>query len=401
MNQNALTVLFYLNKAKTNKNGLCPIKCRITYLKERKEFSTGIFVNSNEWHAKRQKIDQTDQKNRQKNIQLEIIKSKLQRSFLELQVSHFEFRVEDIFKTYFGESLEAEINTLEYFTKFLQKKEKLIGIDIQLATWKKFRYAKIQFASFINWKFKKRDIQLSHLKLQHAKDFEYYLKTELHQKQVTINKTIQRLRKPIREAVNEGILVKDPFAGYLPGRIKKEVVFLSTEELKVFEGHNFAQIRLGVVRDLFVFCCYTGLAYNEMSNLKKEHIVKGFDGNLWIKMNRKKTNKEISIPLLPKAIGILKKYEGLDDFLLPRYSNQKINSYLKEIADIVCVRKRITHHTARKTFASTVLLYNDVPMEIVSELLGHSSIKITRNYYGKVVQKRVGAEISRLKGKLN
>ena len=132
-----------------------------------------------------------------------------------------------------------------------------------------------------------------------------------------------------------------------------------------------------------------------MSNLRKEHIIKGFDGNEWISMKREKTDKLISVPLLPKAKMILGKYRDVGDYALPRFSNQKINSYLKEIAGIVGINKSISHHMARKTFASTVLLYNDVPMEIVSELLGHSSMKITQEYYGKIVQKRESEEMSR------
>ncbi len=127
-----------------------------------------------------------------------------------------------------------------------------------------------------------------------------------------------------------------------------------------------------------------------MSQLNKNHIVKGFDGNLWIEMFRQKTGKEFSVPLLPKAISIVEKYKSEDrETLLPVISNQKFNSYLKEIAEILGINKKLTHHTARKTFASTVLLYNDVPIEIVSELLGHSSISITQEYYGKVVKKKV------------
>ena len=133
-----------------------------------------------------------------------------------------------------------------------------------------------------------------------------------------------------------------------------------------------------------------------MASLKKAHIVKGFDGNEWIQMKRKKTDKLISVPLLPKAKMILDKYQDTRDYALPKFSNQKINSYLKEIGGIVGINKPISHHMARKTFASTVLLYNDVPMEVVSELLGHSSMKITQEYYGKVVQKRVSEEMERV-----
>jgi integrase len=179
------------------------------------------------------------------------------------------------------------------------------------------------------------------------------------------------------------------------------VVFLSNDELSEIESHNFSQPRLELVRDLFVFCCYTGLAFNEMSNLEPKHIILGFDNNQWIEMVREKTNKKISIPLLPKSKVIIEKYTGTEcKYVLPRISNQKFNSYLKEIAEVIGVEKNLTHHTARKTFASTVLLYNDVPIEIVSELLGHSKISTTQEYYAKVVKKKVSQEMLRLSNKI-
>ena len=152
-----------------------------------------------------------------------------------------------------------------------------------------------------------------------------------------------------------------------------------------------------LVKDLFVFCCYTGLAYNELSRLEHKHIEKGFDGLLWISMKREKTSKDFSIPLLPQAESLINKYRSKTSLVFPKISNQKYNSYLKEIAAIVGIEKKLTTHIARKTFASTVLLYNDVPMEVVSELLGHSSMKITQDSYGKVVQRSLSKEINRIK----
>lgn len=401
MNQKSLQVLFYLNRSKQNRKGLCPIKCRITYDKRRKEFSTGEFISASNWNSKKQKSQSKSMSHEQINTQLAIISANIKKAYLQLQLASDGFSVADIFDNYKGKPTIEEYGVVRYFKGFLDKKKKLVGIDIQLGTWKKFNYANRQVKDFIKWKHGKLDYPLGKLKLQFLHDFEYYLKTERHQSQVTINKAIQRFRKPIREAVGEGYLEKDPFVLHKPGRVSKEVVFLSTEELLLLEGHHFTQPRLQLVKDLFIFCCYTGLAYHEMSSLKEEHIITGFDGNEWIKMKRQKTNKMISVPLLPQAKNILDKYNEVQDYALPKFSNQKINSYLKEIAGIVGIEKSISHHMARKTFASTVLLYNDVPMEVVSELLGHSSIKITQDYYGKIVQKRVGEEMRRIASKHN
>lgn len=399
MNQKNLIILFYLNRAKTNQKGVCPIYCRLTYALKRKQFSTGQMISPANWNTKLQKSMVKGVSGDQVNLQLELIKNAIRKAYLQLQLVGCDFNVDEIFNAYLGKHSNRELGLIEYFKEFLNKKEKLIGKDLQLVTWRKYNYVFLQVSEFIKWKFHKNDILLEKLKLQFLDDFEYFLKTERNQVQVTINKSIQRLRKPVKIAVSEGYLEKDPFALHLPGRVIKEVVFLSSDELEKLEKHQFSQPRLELVKDLFIFCCYTGLAYREMSDLKKEHIVTGFDGNLWIQMKRQKTNRVISVPLLPKAKLIINKYDSDNEFVLPKFSNQKINSYLKEIAGVIGINKSISHHMARKTFASTVLLYNNVPIEIVSELLGHSSIKMTQDYYGKVVQKKVSTEINRLSSK--
>ncbi len=172
------------------------------------------------------------------------------------------------------------------------------------------------------------------------------------------------------------------------------------EELKKLEEKTFKIKRIQIIKDCFVFCCYTGLAFKEMTNLKKEHLVKGHDGMDWLRIKRQKTNKTVSIPILPKAQRIIDKYESDSEYVLPVTSNVRFNSYLKEIADVVGLTKNLTHHMARRTFARTVLLYNDVSMEIVSELLGHMKLATTQQSYGKIVQKRVGEEMKWLNEKL-
>ncbi len=401
MNQESLSVLFYLNKAKTNQKGICPLYCRITFRKKRKQFSTSFFVNPNSWNSKKQLVKEQTEYSNSINGQLSLINQKIQKAYLFLQVQNIDFTVDDILDKFFNKIIQKEDNVVSYFKKYLATQSKLINKDIKPVTWKKFEYVCNHVESFISFKYNKKDYPLDKLNQQFLTEFEYYLKTEKDQKQVTVNKVIQRFRKPIKLAVSEGYLNHDPFINHKPNRVKKEVVFLTSEELILLEKYHFQQSRLGLVRDLFIFCCYTGLAYHEMVNLKKEHLVIGFDGNKWIQIKREKTSKLISVPLLPKAIFLIRKYETISEYVLPKFSNQKINSYLKEISVIVGINKTITHHTARKTFASTVLLYNDVPMEIVSELLGHSNMNITQEYYGKVVQKSVGREMVRLSEKLS
>ncbi len=397
MYPNKLSIRFVISKAKMNKRNLCPISCRLTLQGKRKAFSTGLFVNPSNWDSKKQIVLNGDIESKAKNGQLTQIHQKLSNTVLALQLRADEFIVDDILDKFFNKSIKKEDYVVSYFKKFLLTKSELIGKGIKMSTWKKFDYVCNDVTVFIRLKHKVKDYPLHKLSLHFLIEFEHYLKTVKNQKQVTINKAIQRFRKAILTALAEGYLDTDPFVGYTPKKVIKEVVFLSSEELEKLENLNFTQPRLQLVKDLFIFCCYTGLAYQEMFNLRKEHIIKGFDGNQWIQMKREKTSKSLSIPLLKKVKTIIQKYShDSTEYVLPRFSNQKINSYLKEIADIVGIQKRLTHHTARKTFASTILLYNDVPMEIVSELLGRSSLKITQDYYGKVVQKRIGLEITRI-----
>ena len=152
---------------------------------------------------------------------------------------------------------------------------------------------------------------------------------------------------------------------------------------------------------MFVFCCYTGLGFKEMINLKYDDITYRFDNNEWLTIKRNKTSKNYHIPLLPQAKVIIEKYQNDSDFVLPQMSNPKFNAYLKEIAMIVEIDFNLTHHIARKTFATTVLLFNDISMEVVSELLGHSKLATTQEHYAKVVQSKVSEQMNILSKKLN
>lgn len=404
MKYNKLSVLFLVDKTKINKQGKCPIKCRITYLGKRKSFSTGLFAYPENWHSKQQKSKPPSKENDYTNTQISLISQKINQAFLLLQVNDRAFDVEDIYLQYKGKNIKADKTLLEVFELHNSRMLKLVGVEYTKSTYNKFLEAKNHISNFIKNQFNKRDVMLESLNMKFLDDFDYYLKAEKGHKQITINKSIQRVRKIVKLAIAEGYLNQDPFIMYKPKRYERKIMFLTLQELKTLEQYSFAQKRLEQVRDMFVFCCYTGLAYAEMSNLSNEHIKKGFDGNLWIEMYRQKTKSRVSVPLLPKAIGVIEKYNSKDSkskSLLPIISNQKFNSYLKEIAVIIGVDKRLTHHMARKTFATTVLLYNDVPMEIVSELLGHSSIKITQGHYAKVVQSKVSEHVQRLSKKLN
>jgi len=402
MSPNTIKILFLISATRKNKKGLVPLLCRLTYLQKRKQFATGLFINPDCWNSKKQKAFPSKEENDFINTQLSLIKSKVNQAFLMLQVNEINFDVQDIYLAFRGENTKSNKTFLEVVELHNSRMEKLVGKTYAPKYYQKWKGMHTIMKDFIKFTYKKNDLLLSSLTTKFLDDLDYYLKSQKNHKQITINKCIQRTKQLIRLAISEGYLNQDPFAYYKLKRYKKEVVFLTPEELKLVEKHNFYQKRLEQVQDLFIFCCYTGLAYAEMSALKREHIITGYDGNTWISMFRKKTGKQFSVPLLKMPISILNKYESLDtDRALPKISNQKFNSYIKEICEIVGIEKNISHHIARKTFASTVLLYNNVPMEIVSELLGHSKMAITQEHYGKVMQRKLGDEMLRLQKKMN
>jgi integrase/recombinase XerD len=396
MNDYKLSILFLLQKVRINKQGKCPIRCRITFRKTRRIFSTGLSINPDYWDSKKQKALPPNPDSTNLNNKLSLIYQQIDKAFLMLQILPNDFDVDDVYRKYKGEDSKEEITILGAYDLHNQKTEKLIGIDFNKLSWSRYVESRRKVALFISKFYKRKDVRLKDLDLKFIKDLEYFFKTELKLKQATVYRSIQRVKKIIQFAISENYLKKDPFHLYKNRKYKTIIVYLTDVELKNLESYRFSQDRLQHVKDLFIFCCYTGLAYNEMTTLTTNNIEIGFDGKEWIQMIRKKTNRKISIPVLPKAREILDKYDNA----LPSISNQKFNSYLKEISELVGIDKKLTHHTARKTFATTVLLFNNVPMEIVSELLGHSNMNITQAHYGKIVQSKVSAEIHKLNDKL-
>lgn len=396
MNFNQVKVLFVLSKSKMNMKGLCPLICRITYNNKRKEFSTGFLVSEDEWNAKSQVITSKTAYAKNVNTHLNKMYRDVLSTYSEVVIDNTIFSVQDIYNAYMGTSKKGILYVVEYFDDYLLKIKRLVGKDMEESTWKKFENALMHLKSFIKWKYEQQDLLLRDVNLFFIQEFEFYLKAIKNLANATIYKVLQRFKKVMMHAENEGMISRTPFALYKSVTVKKEVIYLTFEELQELETYTITQPRLNLVRNLFVFCCYTGLPYYEMSTLSAKNIERGFDKNLWLIVDRKKTDKSYRVPLLPKAVGIMREYLGGEGLIFPKLSNQKFNSYLKEIADIVGIEKNLTHHIARKTFASTVLLYNDVPIEIVSELLGHSSIKVTQESYAKLSNKKVSETMIRL-----
>lgn len=235
--------------------------CRITLKGDRYIFATGQFVNPESWNSKKQIVKSNSSDSEQINKYLALIKHNLNEACLSLSISNKEFTVNEVYQLYSGENKVADKATLlQVFEEHNMKMKKLLGKEYALSTWEKYEEVKSKVKTFVKAKYKKNDYLLSNLNMSFLNDFIFYLKTDLSLKQITINKTIQRVKKIVKLAITEGLLDRDPFMAYKPSKVDINVVFLTSEELEQVENHIFSQRRLAEVRDCFVFCCYTNLS---------------------------------------------------------------------------------------------------------------------------------------------
>jgi site-specific recombinase XerD len=301
-----------------------------------------------------------------------------------------------------GESRKSILEVFEYHNEKIKSQ---IGKDYSVATHKKFIYTLNHLSTFIKIKYKRSDLFLYEINSEFVNEFDYYLRVTKKCNNNTTVKYVNLFKKIIGLALAHGWLDKNPFLNYKQKAKEVEREFLLEHELKALEEKDFSIRRLQQVKEVFIFCCYTGLAYVDVAKLTRDNIVLGIDRHKWIKQNRTKTDTRSSIPILPAAEAILDKYIKdpycvANSKILPVGSNQKMNAYLKEIADLCGITKNCTMHLARHTFATTVTLTNGVSLERVSGMLGHRSIKTTQ-HYAKIVDRRLSDDMIILKNKLS
>ena len=299
----------------------------------------------------------------------------------------------------------GKANIVEEFQLHNDQMMALVNVgEYALGTHTRFEIAKKHLKEFLRFKYNVEDMEFRELNFEFVKDYEFYLKTVKNIGHNTALKYITNFRKIILLAIDKEIIFKDPFKRFKSKKIKVVKKPLSRQELYALESHTFSTPRLSAVRDIFVFQCYTGLAYIDAFNLKTYDIKQGVDDERWIITERQKTGSPINIPLLPKAIEIMERYKDHPlclkrNSVLPVTSNQKMNAYLKEIADLCGIRSILNTHKARRTFGSTVTLNNDVPIHVVKEMLGHQSVKQTETY-AITEQLSIGREMKHLQDRL-
>lgn len=391
-------------KAKSDSNE-SHLFIRINLNQKRKEIGLKIKVENSKWNLKTQSLRGTTEQVRIINHQLEQIRSKFIKIHSDLKFQKGSYSIDELIQLYEGKGpSNMDYTILKMFKIHNDKVKELIGIDYAKATYQRFMTTKLHVEDFLKTK-KKNDILIRDMNNGFLKDFDHYLKTK---KNINHNSSVKYIRIVMsiaRLGIEYGWIDKDPFFGFKQHLQEVKRGFLSDEELNLLETTDIPNERIAVIRDMFVFCCYTGLAYSDVSQLTNDKIVKYKDGEYWLNLYRQKTDVKSNVPLLPKAIEIIDKYKDHPECdvtgkVLPIRSNAKFNAYLKEVADLCGITRNLTTHLARHTFATTVTLNNDVPIESVSSMLGHKNIKTTQ-IYAKVIDKKVGSDMKKLKEKLN
>jgi len=400
--QDLLSVLFFIKRNKVDKRGLVPIYMRITYKGKRVEISSMRKIQSSRWSSDGNQVKGNSSEAKMINRNLDIMKNKTYDIFQRILDSGDLITAENIKNSYLGND-DSKHSILQMFEEHNIKMEQLVGKEYSFRTLQRYKTTQKHLAAFISSDFKMKDYPVKDIDTKFINSFIYYLKTALDQSHNTALKYLSYLKKIVRVAYANGWLEKDPFYNF---KLKLRVIdreFLTKEEIIKIMVKEFSIPRIENVRDIFLFSCYTGLAYSDVFKLTADDIVKGIDGNQWIKIKRTKTKTLSSIPILPVAEKLIEKYVDLEspnNKLLPVYSNQRMNSYLKEIADSCGIKKNLTFHMARHTFATTVTLSNGVPMESVSKMLGHRSLKTTQ-HYAKILDEKLSEDMNLLKKRIS
>lgn len=396
MKQSTFKILFYLRSNHVNKDGTSAIIVRVSIDGERQDWSTKLACEPERWDGKAGKATGRSSKSFEINNRLQDIQTILTNHFYDIQRRHGFVTAEMVRNAYMGIT-QREESLLKLYEQHLEDTKKLVGLSKADPTYRKYERMYRRVVEFMKKKYNITDIPLREIKYQFIVDLEFFLRTEYGYSQNTTYKCMKFFKQVINKAIRAGLITVDPFNGYKISVQRVDRGFLSEDDLKKMMEKEFASKRLEQVRDIFVFACFSGLAYIDLANLRVDNIQKMFDGRLWIVTHRQKTNTKVTVPLLPPAIKILKKYEGkyLDGQLLPIITNQKLNCYLKEIADICGIEKNLTFHLARHTFATTMTLGKGVPIESVSKILGHTNIQTTQ-IYARITNEKISHDMENL-----
>ncbi len=353
-----VSILFYAKRAKANVSGLVPIYTRITINGKRIELSSNRFVDISKWSTEAGKMKGNSEEARSINSHLDMLRIQIIDMQMELVHKKIPVTAETLKSKILGVD-ERERMIIPIYQNHNDKIEELIGNGYAYGTLERFKISLKHLQEFILWKYKISDISITKIDYAFVTEFEFYLRSVKKCNNNTAVKYVRNFRKIIKICLDNDWLDKNPCSRY-EGKMKEvERDFLTEEELNRIYNKRFSSERLTLVKDIFIFSCYTGLAYVDVKGLKKDHIGIGIDGQKWIFKNRQKTDTKSKIPVLPIAEEIIQKYSNHpkclnEDSILPILTNQKMNAYLKEIGDLCEISKEITFHMARHTFATSI-----------------------------------------------
>ena len=386
MKRDSFRVLFFLKKTRLLKNGEASVCMRITVNGTRVENNIRKSIDPALWSQAKETARGKSRRACDLNTYIEEARIKLYQIFCELEQQNRPVTAHLLQELFFGQEKPEEVRTLlGTMQEHNDQCRALVGTDYALITVRRYESCRRYLAELIRQRYGKEDRPLAEVNGELVRAFAFYLKTEKGCQQNTVIRYMKCLKKITNLARANDWMAKDPFLGIRFH--EKEVVreFLTMDELQTIYHKEFPLERLTLVRDVFIFAAFTGLAFIDVQQLAPEHIVRDNNGNLWIRKPRQKTKNMCNIPLLDIPQEILRKYADhptcrKKGVLLPVPCNQKMNSYLKEIADICMIRKNLTTHCARHSYATSVCLANGVSLENVAKMLGHSNIKMTQHY---------------------
>ena len=393
MTRSSFSVLFAIRESKARKNGNAPIETTITVNGERTSFSTGKLVQIDKWDKAKQQVKGKDDEARSLNLFLQAVKNKLYEKETELMERGFVVTAELLREAYF-DKVEAlkEKTLLSVLREHNEERKLMVGKTVAPATYYAFEHTECLLKKFIKEKYERNDIYLRELNVGFIQSFHAYLLQIMGQNSTT--KHLKFLKKIVNLAVANCYITYNPLNIYKVEREPVEIDFLDEEELRKIINFDTPIPRLEKAKDMFLFGCFTGLSYIDIKTLAPEHFEKDSAGRIWIKKRREKTGILARIPLLPIAKLILDKYKG-NERLLPIQDPADINKYLKDIAILCNINKRICFHTSRHTFASTVTLANNISIEVVSKMLGHTNTRMT-SHYAKLIDESIGSQMDKL-----
>jgi len=391
-----LKVLPWLYRSKTNAEGKAPIYLRMSRGSMRIEVATGYFIKESEWNTRSHTVKSKAPQAKQINDHLQALLSKAFQIYNQLVAEEKPFTLTVIKNKLTGKDKNQTtlLNAIQYHNELVKKG---IGRNYAINTYKGYLWFTDKIKSFLMYQYKRTDILLSELNHRFLTEFEHFLYHHLNNQVNTVQKNITQLRKIINLCIDLEWLDKMPFKRIKSKTYTPQRDYLTKDELKTVQDIEISNKRLCTIRDKFIFQCYTGIAFVDLNQLTRFQVVKGIDGEDWIILHRQKTKSRSTIPLLPAAEALIKKYADVNrSTLFPVCSNQKFNKYLKELVELCQINKRVTTHTGRRTFATTVTLSNGVPIETVSRMLGHSDLKTTA-IYAKVVDSKISNDMQHLK----